>query len=219
MHLPTSHGTQDQAALYANVRIVRLLSGPVEGSTTTQPVASCADGGNACEHPPVGVGAVVTEVQAAGDPCAGQPPLRVVGWYAQGGARYPLPASRSYLDAFFAGNPALDRWRSGRRGDGAVATRTLSGRRRLNVGDYTRKINTPIQGSAADGHEHPHVPSVGAERGRPRAPHPCEPGGRSLATAARRHGRGAEGMDAGRGARLLRRQWTRTAARAGTCGP
>jgi DNA polymerase I len=58
--------------------------------------------------------------------------------------------ARSYLDAFFAGYPALDRWRRGRRGDGAVATRTLSGRRRLNVEDYTRKINTPIQGSAAD---------------------------------------------------------------------
>jgi DNA polymerase I len=58
--------------------------------------------------------------------------------------------ARSYLDAFFAGYPALNRWRSGRRGDGPVATRTLSGRRRLNVEDYTRKINTPIQGSAAD---------------------------------------------------------------------
>jgi len=58
--------------------------------------------------------------------------------------------ARSYLDAFFAGYPALDRWRSGRRGDGPVATRTLSGRRRLNVEDYTRKINTPIQGAAAD---------------------------------------------------------------------
>jgi DNA polymerase-1 len=58
--------------------------------------------------------------------------------------------ARSYLDAFFAGYPSLDRWRRSRRGDGAVATRTLSGRRRLNVEDYTRKINTPIQGSAAD---------------------------------------------------------------------
>jgi DNA polymerase I len=58
--------------------------------------------------------------------------------------------ARAYLDAFFAGYPALDRWRSGRRGVGAVATRTLSGRRRLNVEDYTRKVNTPIQGSAAD---------------------------------------------------------------------
>lgn len=36
-------------------------------------LASCATGGNACDHPPVGVGAVVTGVQAAGDPCAGRP--------------------------------------------------------------------------------------------------------------------------------------------------
>ena len=58
--------------------------------------------------------------------------------------------ARSYLDAFFAGYPALDRWRSSRRGDRAVATRTLSGRRRLRVEAYTQKVNTPIQGSAAD---------------------------------------------------------------------
>ena len=69
---------------------------------------------------------------------------------ADAGIEMAEAQARSYLDAFFAGYPALDRWRSGRRGDGPVATRTLSGRRRLNVEDYTRKINTPIQGSAAD---------------------------------------------------------------------
>ncbi|HXM56322.1 MAG TPA: DNA polymerase, partial [Candidatus Dormibacteraeota bacterium] len=69
---------------------------------------------------------------------------------ADAGIEMAEAQARSYLDAFFAGYPALDRWRSSRRGDGAIATRTLSGRRRLNVEDYTRKINTPIQGSAAD---------------------------------------------------------------------
>jgi hypothetical protein len=39
---------------------------------------------NACDHPPAGIGAVVTEVQAAGDPCAGQPEKHIVAWYAQG---------------------------------------------------------------------------------------------------------------------------------------
>jgi DNA polymerase I len=69
---------------------------------------------------------------------------------ADAGIEMAEEQARSYLNAFFAGYPALDRWRSRRRDDGAVATRTLSGRRRLNVAEYTQKINTPIQGVAAD---------------------------------------------------------------------
>jgi DNA polymerase-1 len=58
--------------------------------------------------------------------------------------------AHSYLDAFFGRYQVLGRWREGRRSDGPVATRTLSGRRRLNVVEYTQKINTPIQSAAAD---------------------------------------------------------------------
>jgi Berberine and berberine like len=52
-------------------------------------IASCGTE-NPCDDPPAEIGAVVADAQAAGDPCAGQPPLHVVAWYAQGGARYPL---------------------------------------------------------------------------------------------------------------------------------
>jgi DNA polymerase I len=58
--------------------------------------------------------------------------------------------ARSYLDAFFASFPSLDRWRRSFPRDTPIDTRTLSGRRRLAVGDYTQKINSPIQGAAAD---------------------------------------------------------------------
>jgi DNA polymerase I len=32
-----------------------------------------------------------------------------------------------------------------------IETRTLAGRRRLGVGKFTEKLNTPVQGSGADG--------------------------------------------------------------------
>src|SRR5262249_51840981 len=35
--------------------------------------------------------------------------------------------------------------------DGAVETRTLAGRRRLGVERFTEKLNTPVQGTGADG--------------------------------------------------------------------
>ena len=50
---------------------------------------TCGDR-NACDHPPPGVGAVVTDVQAVADPCAGQPPLHVLAWFTRQGVRYPL---------------------------------------------------------------------------------------------------------------------------------
>lgn len=57
-------------------------------------LASCTEG-NSCDKPPVGIGAVVTDVQAAADPCAGQPPLHVVAWYMQGGTRSPLRCGKT----------------------------------------------------------------------------------------------------------------------------
>jgi hypothetical protein len=63
---------------------------------------TCGDQ-NACNQPPPGIGGIAVTAQAATDPCAGQPPLHVVGWYVQGGMRYPLrcghhdPAGWGYL--------------------------------------------------------------------------------------------------------------------------
>jgi DNA polymerase-1 len=61
--------------------------------------------------------------------------------------------ARKYRNSFFAAYPGLARWHRsvGRSGDRAVETRTLSGRRRLNVARYTEKLNKPVQGTGADG--------------------------------------------------------------------
>jgi DNA polymerase-1 len=58
-----------------------------------------------------------------------------------------------YRAAFFAAYPALARWhaRAERTGFQRLDTRTLAGRRRLYVAKYTEKLNTPVQGSGADG--------------------------------------------------------------------
>jgi DNA polymerase-1 len=51
---------------------------------------------------------------------------------------------------FFGAYPGLRNWHRGQP-DGAVETRTLAGRRRLNIERYTEKLNSPVQGSGADG--------------------------------------------------------------------
>jgi len=51
---------------------------------------------------------------------------------------------------FFETYSGLRRWHRSQR-EGEVATRTLGGRRRLGVSRYTEKLNTPVQGTAADG--------------------------------------------------------------------
>ena len=56
--------------------------------------ATCGDQ-NACDHPPAGIGAVVTDVQASIDPCAGKPEQFIVAWYAQGGVKYPLRCGKT----------------------------------------------------------------------------------------------------------------------------
>jgi DNA polymerase-1 len=55
--------------------------------------------------------------------------------------------------AFFAAYPGLAAWhrRVGASGDGAVQTRTLAGRRRAGVTRFSEKLNTPVQGTGADG--------------------------------------------------------------------
>jgi DNA polymerase-1 len=58
--------------------------------------------------------------------------------------------AQDYRAAFFKAYPGLARWhRSIPRS--AVETRTLLGRRRLNVERFTEKLNTPVQGTGADG--------------------------------------------------------------------
>src|SRR5205823_13508238 len=55
-----------------------------------------------------------------------------------------------YRAKFFQAYPGLRRWHR-RQPDGPVDTRTITGRRRLGVARYTEKLNTPVQGSGADG--------------------------------------------------------------------
>jgi DNA polymerase-1 len=58
-------------------------------------------------------------------------------------------ASR-YREAFFAAYPGLRRWHRSVPA-APVDTRTLTGRRRQGVGRFTEKLNTPVQGTGADG--------------------------------------------------------------------
>ncbi|MBA2449938.1 MAG: bifunctional 3'-5' exonuclease/DNA polymerase [Chloroflexi bacterium] len=56
----------------------------------------------------------------------------------------------SFRSTFFRTYPGLRRWHEGQP-RGAVNTHTLAGRRRLAVESFTRKVNTPVQGTAGDG--------------------------------------------------------------------
>jgi DNA polymerase I-like protein with 3'-5' exonuclease and polymerase domains len=56
----------------------------------------------------------------------------------------------AYRDAFFNAYPGLRRWHRSQP-DQTIATRTLLGRRRLHVEKFTEKLNTPVQGTGADG--------------------------------------------------------------------
>jgi DNA polymerase-1 len=58
-----------------------------------------------------------------------------------------------YRRLFFEAYPGLARWHrdTGRTGDRAVETRTLTGRRRAGVTRFAEKLNTPVQGTGADG--------------------------------------------------------------------
>ena len=49
----------------------------------------CSDQ-NACNNPPPGVGGVVTQAQAAADPCVGRPVEHIVAWFTRQGTSYPL---------------------------------------------------------------------------------------------------------------------------------
>jgi DNA polymerase-1 len=55
-----------------------------------------------------------------------------------------------YREAFFNAYPGLRRWHRSTP-QAPIATRTLAGRRRQDVQRYTEKLNTPVQGTGADG--------------------------------------------------------------------
>jgi DNA polymerase-1 len=58
--------------------------------------------------------------------------------------------ARRYRNAFFNTYPGLVAWHRSQP-EGAVETRTLTGRRRIGVTRFTEKLNTPVQGTGADG--------------------------------------------------------------------
>jgi DNA polymerase-1 len=56
----------------------------------------------------------------------------------------------AFRDRFFEAYPGLREWQYRQR-NGIGETRTVLGRRRLDVTRFTERLNSPIQGSAADG--------------------------------------------------------------------
>jgi DNA polymerase I-like protein with 3'-5' exonuclease and polymerase domains len=58
--------------------------------------------------------------------------------------------ARDHRRAFFATYPRMARWHRSIP-DGPMDTRTLAGRRRAGVTRFTEKLNSPVQGSGADG--------------------------------------------------------------------
>lgn len=79
------------------------------------------------------------------------------GFRAYAKAQYGLDLTddqaKGYRTAFFRAYPGLAAWhrQTGASGKAAVERRTLTGRRRLNVERFTEKLNTPVQGTGADG--------------------------------------------------------------------
>lgn len=70
------------------------------------------------------------------------------------GVRMTIEEARRYRRRFFETYPGLKTWHESqwrRLEQGSTTTRTLSGRRRRNVRSFTERVNTPIQGTGADG--------------------------------------------------------------------
>lgn len=66
------------------------------------------------------------------------------------GVEMSLDEATEFRNAFFGEYKGLRKWHRSQ-SNHPVDTRTLAGRRRKNVLSYTEKLNTPVQGSAADG--------------------------------------------------------------------
>lgn len=58
--------------------------------------------------------------------------------------------ARTFKERFFTTYPAIGKWHRDQR-EGKMETRTMAGRRRLDVRFFTEKLNTPVQGTGADG--------------------------------------------------------------------
>ena len=64
------------------------------------------------------------------------------------------PQAALYRERFFETYPGLKRWHDNERRvwqRGETETRTLTGRRRMNVEKLTDRLNAPVQGTGADG--------------------------------------------------------------------
>ena len=66
------------------------------------------------------------------------------------GVEMSLEEARKHRQRFFQTYRGLQRWHA-RQPEGAVETRTLTGRRRAQVTWFTQKLNSPVQGTGADG--------------------------------------------------------------------
>ncbi|MCM8750404.1 DNA polymerase [Thermomicrobiaceae bacterium CFH 74404] len=67
------------------------------------------------------------------------------------GLRLTLREAGELVEAFFRAYPGLRRWQAERHNAGVSAVRTASGRVRWAVRRPTERMNTPVQGTAADG--------------------------------------------------------------------
>jgi DNA polymerase-1 len=68
------------------------------------------------------------------------------------GVDLSLEQAKAYRAAFFRSYPGLAAWhRRVGLSDAPIDTRTLTGRRRAGVTRFTEKLNTPVQGTGADG--------------------------------------------------------------------
>jgi DNA polymerase I len=79
----------------------------------------------------------------------GAPRLRSYAKFAYG-VEMSEEEGVAYRERFFETYDGLRRWHRGQ-ADSVVATRTLAGRRRLGVEKFTEKLNSPVQGTGADG--------------------------------------------------------------------
>lgn len=69
------------------------------------------------------------------------------------GVSSTIEQAQEYRRKFFNAYPGLRNWhsKSGATNNQFIDTRTLTGRRRRGVGRFTEKLNTPVQGTGADG--------------------------------------------------------------------
>jgi DNA polymerase-1 len=69
------------------------------------------------------------------------------------GVSLTLEQAQQYKKAFFEAYPGLQKWhrKTGATKDRAIETRTVAGRRRVGITSFMQKLNSPVQGTGADG--------------------------------------------------------------------